>query len=186
MAVQPQPYRFTVEEYYRMAEAGILGEDDRVELIEGEIIAMAPIGSPHAGCVTRLTELFIRGVEGRATVIIQNPVRLDGHTEPQPDLMLARRRDDFYRERHPGPDDVLLLVEVADTSGRYDRGVKLPLYASAGIPEIWVIDLIQHRLEAYRSPSPDGYGEVLELGAGDRVAPIAFEDLLIEVGELAG
>lgn len=169
-----------------MAETGILGEDDRVELIEGEIIEMTPIGSPHAGCVAYLTELFIRGAEGRATVIVQSPLRLDRHTEPQPDLMLARRRDDFYRERHPGPDDVLLLVEVADTSGRYDRGVKLPLYANAGIPEVWIIDLAQHRLEAYRLPSPDGYGEVRELGTGDRVAPVAFEDLLIEVGELLG
>lgn len=119
-------------------------------------------------------------------MIVRSPVRLGRYNEPQPDLMLARPREDFYRERHPGPGDVLLLVEVADTSGRYDRGVKLPLYANAGIPEVWVVDLAEQRLEAYRSPSPDGYGEKRELGAGDKVAPMAFEDLVIGVGELLG
>ncbi len=100
--------------------------------------------------------------------------------------MLARPRNDFYREGHPGPSDVLLLVEVADASGRYDRGVKLPLYANAGVPEVWVVDLAEQRLEVYRSPSSGGYGGMRELRAGDRVAPMAFEDLLIEVGELLG
>jgi Uma2 family endonuclease len=100
--------------------------------------------------------------------------------------VLARPREDFYRERHPGPDDVLLLVEVADTLGRYDRGVKLPLYASAGIAEVWLIDLAQRRLESYRSPSSDRYREVRELGAGHKAAPAAFQDLLIDVGELLG
>lgn len=186
MAVRPRPYRFTVDEYYRMAEAGILDEDDRVELIQGEIVEMTPIGSRHAGCVNRLAQLFFMGTEGRAIVLVQNPIRLDQHTEPQPDLVLARHRDDFYAAGHPRPGDVLLVVEVADTSAGYDRGVKLLLYAQAGIPEAWVVDLSQNRLEAYRSPSPRGYREMRELGAGDRVAPDALADLEVEVAAIVG
>jgi Uma2 family endonuclease len=185
MAVR-QPYRFTVEDYHRMAEAGILGEDDRVELIEGEIVEMPPIGSPHGGTVKALIHLFSRAVGDRALVSAQDPVRLSDISEPQPDLMLLRPRPDFYRNAHPTPADVLLLIEVADTSVAYDRSKKLPLYARAGIPEYWLVDLERGVLEVYRSPAGDGYAEVHELGAGARVAPASLPDAELDVGEILG
>ncbi len=125
---------FTVAEYHRMAEAGVLGEDDRVELLEGEIVQMTPIGSRHAACVARLTHLFVDRLQGRAQVNVQNPVHLSERSEPQPDLALLRPRPDFYARAHPGPADVLLLVEVAETSSDVDWTVKIPLYAGAGVP----------------------------------------------------
>ncbi|HEV8683316.1 MAG TPA: Uma2 family endonuclease [Actinomycetota bacterium] len=185
MAVR-QPYRFTVEDYHRMAEAGILGEDDRVELIEGEIVEMPPIGSPHGGTVKALIHLFSKRVGDRALVAAQDPVRLSDFSEPQPDLMLLRRRPDFYRDAHPTPADVLLLVEVADTSAAYDRSVKVPLYAHAGIPEYWLVDLERGVVEVHRSPAGDRYGEVLELAAGARVAPVSLADVELDVGEILG
>ena len=128
-----QRHRFTVDEFARMGEAGIFTEDDRVELIDGEILEMTPIGPPRAGLVSRLTELIVTCVAGRAHVSIQNPVRLDPHTEPQPDLVVARRRKESYTDRHPEPDDILLVIEVADSSLRYDRTEKAPRYGRAGI-----------------------------------------------------
>ncbi len=126
---------FTIEEYHKMAQAGILTEDDRAELIEGEIVEMAPIGSRHAACVARLTALLSR-VQDRAILWVQNPIRLGEHSEPQPDVALLSLRPDFYAQAHPGPQDVLLLVEVAETSPGDDREVKLFLYARAAISEV--------------------------------------------------
>lgn len=154
-----QRHRLTVAEYYRMAEAGILGEDDRVELIEGEIIDRAPIGSEHTSGVNRLNSLFIRNVGEQAIVSVQNPIRLNEYSEPEPDLALLRYRADFYRHAHPGPEDILLIVEVADSSLRYDLEVKLPLYARHGIPEVWIVDLEHWRLEIYRQPEGETYQE---------------------------
>jgi len=148
----PRRHRLTVADYYRMAEVGILDSEARVELIDGEIIDMAPPGSPHAAAVMYLTEVLVRAVGGRASVLAQNPVRLGEYSEPQPDLALLRRRDDFYRERHPQPDDVLLIVEVAASSLRFDRKKKIPLYARHGIPEMWLVDLGGRRLVRYRAP----------------------------------
>lgn len=153
----PKPL-FTVAEYYQMAEAGILAPEDRVELIEGEIIAMSPIGSRHAGCVNRLTQLFSEKVSGLAIVSVQNPIRLSDSTEPEPDLALLRPRADFYAQAHPQPADVLLVVEVADHSLAYDRAIKVPLYARAGIPETWVIDLDTETVFVYQQPGAPGYG----------------------------
>ena len=124
-----------------MGQAGILGEDDRLELLEGEIVEMAPIGSRHQSVVDRLTRLFSNRVGDAAVVRVQGPVRLGDDSEPQPDLLLLRRRADFYATAHPGPEDVLLLVEVPDTSTEYDREVKLPLYARHGIAEVWLVGL---------------------------------------------
>lgn len=185
MAVR-QPYRFTVEDYHRMAEAGILGEDDRVELIEGEIVEMPPIGSPHGGTVKALIHLFSKAVGDRAIVSVQDPARLSDISEPQPDLMLLRPRPDFYRNSHATPADVLLLVEVADTSAAYDRSVKLPLYARVGIPEYWLVDLERGVLEVYRSPEDDRYADLQELRSGARVAPASLPDVELEVGEILG
>jgi Uma2 family endonuclease len=134
MGVQVQRRLFTVEEYHRMAEAGILSEDDRVELIEGELVTMSPIGSRHAACVARLTALLFP-VGGRGILWVQNPIRLGARSEPQPDVALLRYRPDFYASAHPGPEDVLLVVEVAETSADADRSLKIPLYARYGIPK---------------------------------------------------
>jgi len=172
MATRPEDlirrHRYTVDEYRRMGEAGILGEDDRVELIEGEVIEMAPIGTVHAGTVDYLVGVLLRGVGDRAIVRSQNPVALGSRSEPQPDLTLLQPRPDFYRSRHPTPADVFLVVEVADTTQRYDRQVKLPLYARHGIPEVWIVDLESNALHVFRDPSADGYrseARVADLGA---------------------
>jgi Uma2 family endonuclease len=159
MSTAVERYRFTVDEYYKLAEAGVLSEDSRVELIEGEIVMMTPIGRRHAACVDRLNRLLVHAVGESAIVRVQNPVRLGDRSEPEPDLALLRPRDDFYAEREPGPADALLIVEVADSSLAYDRGVKLPLYARAGVAETWIVDLGERVIEVHRSPGPQGYAE---------------------------
>jgi Uma2 family endonuclease len=150
-------YRFTIRDYHRMGEAGILHEDSRVELVEGELVTMSPIGSVHVAAVNRLVRLFDRAVGEGAIVSVQNPVVLDDYSEPEPDIALLRPREDFYQSALPGPDDILLLIEVADTSLRYDREVKIPLYARHGIPETWLVDLENERLIIFSSPSEQGY-----------------------------
>jgi Uma2 family endonuclease len=185
MAVR-QPYRFTAEDYHRMAEAGILGEDDRVELIEGQIVEMPPIGSPHSGTVTFLTGRLSRALGDRGIVSVQNPIRLSDISEPQPDVAILHPRRDFYRSSHPRPEDVLLLIEVAETSVDFDRSVKLPLYARVGIPEYWLVDLERGVLEVYRSPQEDRYAGVQELAARARVAPASLPDVELDVGEILG
>jgi len=160
-----------------MARAGILREDDRVELLDGEILEMTPIGSRHAACVDRLNQLFSDQVRRRAIVRIQNPIRLSERSEPQPDLTLLRPRPDFYAQAHPGPGDVLLVVEVAETSADVDRDVKVPLYARAGILEVWLVDLAGECIEVSRTPTPQGYQEVRRVRRGDRLVPDAFPDL---------
>lgn len=177
---------FTVDEYYQMARAGILTEDDRVELLEGEIVQMTPIGSRHAACVDRLTELFSRHIAERAIVRVQSPVRLSERSEPQPDLTLLRRRSDFYAGHHPGPEDVLLLVEVAETSAEPDRGIKLPLYARAGISEVWLVDLGAGAIEVYRRPSREGYQETFTVRRGDPVSPATFPDVRLAAAGIFG
>ena len=169
-----------------MVQAGILGEDDRVELLEGEIVEMAPIGSGHAACVDRLTHLLVRQFAEKAIIRVQNPVHLGERSEPQPDLALLRSRPDFYAKAHPGPEDILLLVEVAETSVELDRDVKLPLYARAGVPEVWLVDLPGERIEVYRKPTPQGYQEVRQVRRGDRVAPQAFPDIGLVGEEILG
>ena len=154
---RPRPHRLSVDDYHRMAAAGILGEDARVELIEGAIIDMTPIGSRHAGSVTQLNRALEHSIGDTALVWVQNPIALDPHTEPQPDLALLRPREDFYKSGHPRPADILLIIEVADTSLAYDRDIKLPLYARAGIPEAWLVDPDAATLTRLTSPSADGY-----------------------------
>ncbi len=132
---------FTVGDYHRMTETGVLRRDARVELLDGQVVEMSPIGSRRAGCVNRLTQMLAQAMAGRATVGIQNPVVLDDFSEPQPDVAVLTYRADGYAARHPGPADVLLLIEVMVTSADIDRDVKIPLYARAGIPEVWLVDL---------------------------------------------
>ena len=184
MTVQVLRRRFTVDEYYRMAEAGILHEDDRIELIEGEIVEMAPIGSRHAANVTRLNSLFNQKLWPEALISVQNPIRLDEHSEPQSDVTLLRPRPDFYASAHPGPQDILLVVEVADTSIAYDRGVKLPLYARHGIPEVWLVSLDEKVVEVYRGPGPQGYQDAQRLKPGDRITLEAFPEVGLQVDDV--
>lgn len=142
----------TIDQYHRMGETGVFSPHDRVELIEGEVIDMAPIGSRHAAYVRKLTKLLSIAVGETAQVSVQNPIQLGTNSEPEPDVALLRPQQDFYADRHPSAADVLLIVEVADTSQRYDREVKLPLYAQHNIPEVWIVDAEGKRISIYRSP----------------------------------
>jgi Uma2 family endonuclease len=179
--------RFSVHEYHRMGETGILAEDERVELLAGDIIVREPIGTQHAGTVNRLTYLWTSRLGLRAVVQVQNPIELAREdSEPQPDLSLLRPRADFYATAHPAADDVLLAIEVADTSLRLDRRVKIPLYARAGIGEAWLVDLTTSRIEVYREPTAEGYRDVQILVRGQSVTPNAFADLTLAVGDLLG
>jgi Uma2 family endonuclease len=186
MAVLLIRRRFTVDEYYRMAEAGILTEADRVELIEGEIVEMTPIGRRHAVCVDSIAELFIRIFVDVARTRIQNPIRLNEHNEPQPDVSLLLRRPDLYTSGHPTPEDVFLVVEVADTSLVMDRRVKMPLYARSGIPEAWLVDLEAEAIFVHRDPGPDGYRTVQAVRRGETLAPLAFPDRPLAAADILG
>ncbi len=152
MVIQLSKRLFTLDEFERMVEAGILTENDRVELVEGDIVEMAAKGSHHAACVTRINVLLIRHPGQSAVVRIQDPVRVSGSSELEPDVALVRSRNDLYADSHPGPNDVLLLVEVSDTTLVYDRGVKLALYAKAGIKEVWIVSLPDEVIEVYARP----------------------------------
>ncbi len=158
-------HRITVDEYYRMAEVGLLTEDSRVELIEGEIIDMAPIGSLHGGTVHHLNKLLARACADKTIVLVQSPVRLSRSSEPQPDLALLKPRSDYYKSRHPTAADTLLIVEVSDTTLRYDRQIKVPLYARHGIPEIWIVDLTGKQIHFFRTPAGGEYTDVYSTAA---------------------
>jgi Uma2 family endonuclease len=179
-------YRFSVDEYLRMGEAGILTEDDRVELIDGEIIDMPPIGLPHSGAVNRVANLFGRRLGERVVLSVQNPIRIGDFSLPQPDIALLRPRDDFYASAYPVPADILLLVEVAESSVRYDREKKLPLYAAAGIPEAWLIDIPARKLIIHREPSADGYRHSTEAHDLGRLTASALPDCPIDLRGLFG
>jgi Uma2 family endonuclease len=182
----PAPRTFNVDEYYRMAAAGILTEDDRVELIEGQIVQMSPIGSRHAACVRRLTQEFHERLDRLAQILVQDPVRLGRRSEPEPDLALVKPRPDLYAAAHPGPSDVLLIIEVADSSARYDRTTKARLYARNAIPEFWLVDLTRDHVEVFRDPAPRGYRTVQVYRRGERLAPLAFPQLDLAVEAILG
>jgi Uma2 family endonuclease len=173
----------TVGMYHRMGEAGIVVAGDRVELIEGELVDMAPIGSEHAAVVKYLNRVLTLALRERAIVSVQDPIRFGDHSEPQPDVVVVRPRDDYYREAHPGPEDVLLLIEVADTTARYDREVKVPLYARHAIPEVWLLDLPEKRLEVYYGPEAGEYRHVDYYRSGT-VSPKGFPDLVVDLAGL--
>ena len=171
-ATLPEPtlYRFSVRDYHRIGEAGVLGPDLNVELLNGHICEMSPIGSQHAACVDRLNRLFMRAVDDHAIVRVQNPIVLPPDSEPEPDVSLLKPRDDNYASRHPHPDEVLLAVEVADSSLPFDQEVKVPLYAQAGIPEVWVVALDEDRIHAYQMPKSGSYRERATYDRGDEIA----------------
>ena len=173
-------------DYHRLAEVGILHEDDRVELLDGQVVVMSPIGPRHAGCVDRLTRLLSRLAAEKAVVRVQNPVVLADSAEPEPDLALLRPPIERYAAAHPRPEQVLLVIEVADSSLAYDRDVKLPMYAAAGIPEVWLVDLEGERILLFRSPRPDGYAEVITASRGNSIAPLELPRSVMDVGEILG
>jgi Uma2 family endonuclease len=176
--------RFTRAEYHRMAEVGILGEDDRVELIKGEIVEMSPIGRRHKAFAGNLNQLLVVRLAGRAVVWMQNPIVLAEDTEPQPDVVVLRRGAVSYKERDAGGDDVLLLIEVADSSLAYDRSTKLRLYAEAGIPEYWVVDCTTETVEVHRAPGPDAYRDVTRVAGTAPISPEAFPDVGLATTEI--
>lgn len=182
----PTRRRFTVEEYHQMGEAGILGPEDRTELIDGEIIQMPPIGDWHQETVDRSTEFFVLRFGDVARIRIQGPVTLDGYSEPQPDVMLLRRKPGFYSTGHPAPDDVLLAIEISDTTARFDRERKSRLYARRGIAEMWQIERRRDLIVVFRSPTTEGYSNIQILRRGDSLAPLAFPDRMIAVTDLLG
>ena len=186
MTTQPQGRVFTVGEYYRMAEANILTEEDRVELIAGQIVAMSPIGSRHAACVKRLNLLLGKMIGDSMLLGVQDPIALDAYSEPEPDLVLLRPRADFYATAHPAAGDVLLAIEVADTSASYDREVKVPLYAQAGIPEVWLIDLQKDRIEVYACPQGNAYQQRVEVAANATFTSPTVGGLTLTAADLLG
>jgi Uma2 family endonuclease len=172
--------RFTAEEYHRMAEAGILTEDERVELLDGDVVEMSPVGDPHIAAVNRCTRRFTLALGERAWVSPQNPVRLDRHNEPEPDLALAPPEV----EGAPRLGEILLAIEVADTSVEDDRALKVPLYARAGVPETWLLNVRDGELEVHREPGPAGYARTYTLRPEQQVACEAFPDVVLRVADL--
>jgi Uma2 family endonuclease len=187
VAVAVRKRLLTIEEYHQMVEAGILSEGERVELIHGEVFEMNPIGHRHATCLRRFIRWVGPGVAPDALLDVQNPLRLPSEqSEPQPDLMLLRAREDCYASQPPSAEDVLLLVEIADHSLAYDRSVKIPLYANAGVPEVWLVDLTSDSILVHRQPSPEGYLETRRLGRGETLAPEALPRLQMTVESILG
>ncbi len=180
----PARHRLDVGAYYRMAEAGILSHPQRVELIDGDIFDMNPIGSPHAAVTRRLEQRFARAVaDGLVLVSVQNPLRLDAYNEPQPDFVALSPRPDAYAASHPGAADALLLVEVSDSSLDHDRKTKLPIYARFGVPEVWIVDLSGSAVEVYRDPAEGRYASSRRMSQGALV-PLRVPEVSIDIATL--
>jgi Uma2 family endonuclease len=186
MSVQFEKRVFNVDEYHRMSEAGILSEDDRVELVDGEILNISPIGSRHVGCVNRLNGLLNQRIAQLALVSIQNPIRIDDYSEPEPDVALLKPRADYYAQSLATVDDVLLIIEVADTSLEYDRSVKLSLYARAGIVEVWLVNLSNDTVEACSQPANGIYQTVRIVKRGETILAEGFPTLVLSAEEILG
>jgi len=179
-------HAFTVDEWHRMGDAGLFGEDARVELLDGEVIEMAPIGSAHGGCVIALNRLLMEAAARQTLISVQGPVRLDDHSEPQPDVAVLSPREDGYRHSHPTPREILLLIEVADSSLVFDRGQKASYYAASGIRETWVVDLEGQEILVMRAPSSNGYRDVRSLRRGDRLDIEALPGVGLDVEDVLG
>jgi len=180
----PQRHAISAEEYLRMGETGVFAPEARLELIEGEIIEMAPIGSPHAGTVAILTRLLSRAAGDSALVWVQNPLVIGERSVPQPDLVLLKPRADSYTRSHPTAADVLLVVEVSDTTLAFDLGTKIPLYARAGIAEAWVVDLQERAVQVFREPGTSGYRTSFTTSGETKLTPSALPELAIGVAAL--
>ena len=183
-ATGPERRKFTVAEYYRLAEAGILLPDERVQLIDGEIIVMPPIGPLHATTVGRWHRVFNQRIEGPYSIHSQSPIRIGDGSEPEPDVAIVRFREDDYSSAHPGPADVLLVIEVSNTTLAFDREVKVNLYADAQIPETWLMNLPDDCIEGFTEPGPEGYARHVVYRRGDRIAPAALPDVEFAVDDL--
>lgn len=183
-AFTPTRTRITTDRYQKMVATGVLTKFDRIELIEGEMLDMAPIGTKHSAIKAKLHELFVLAISRSATIVGGGPVNLGEFSEPQPDLMLLKRRADFYSGKIPEAADVLLLIEVSDSSLAFDQSVKLSLYARYGISEYWVVDVEGRRIVTYREPTAKGYGRKVEFTAPNSVTPHAFPGLKIHIGEI--
>jgi Uma2 family endonuclease len=178
--------KFTVEEYYKLGEVGILGPDDRVELIDGDIVYMAPIGTRHASCVNRLVTIFSELVTRKMISLpVQNPVHIDAYSDVQPDVVVAKPDQYGYEDKHPEPEDILLLIEVADTTIRRDRE-KAIIYGRAGIIELWIVNLEAQLVEVDRDPTANGYTNVQRFRRGDTISPLAFSELVVSVDIILG
>jgi Uma2 family endonuclease len=187
MAADPKiatRWRFTVDQYEQMGRAGILTEDDRTELLDGEIYTMSPIGPRHAGVVDAITERLYAQALGRVTIRVQNPLRLPPRSEPQPDIVVARRRRDYYAAAHPSAKDTLLVIEVADTALATDRAIKLPIYARQGIVEVWIVDLTAEKVHIHSDPADGAYRVTRTLGPDDTLVPTAVADVRVPVSEI--
>jgi len=184
MSLQVARYQLSVAQYERMIEAGVFPEDARIELIEGELLEMTPIGTRHMAVVNRLTRILSRGVGDRAVLSVQNPIQLDERSVPQPDLALLCPQPDDYEQRRPTPADVLLLVEVAEPSVAYDRERKAELYARAGVAEYWVVDLTTNEIVAWRQPVAGRYQVERVARRGDSLSPAALLELTVTVAEV--
>lgn len=179
-SVTLRKYRFTVDDYHRMGEAGLFASNQRVELINGEIIEMSPINSPHAGAVKVLNHLLNQILSNQCIIGVQDPIKLSSYAEPEPDISICKFRSDFYSSSHPTPKDVLFLIEVADSSLDYDRQIKLPLYAEAGIPESWIVNLQDQQIEIYTQPSPEGYSQIRIFRKGESIQTIHIAELAVD------
>ncbi|QOV22813.1 Uma2 family endonuclease [Anabaenopsis elenkinii] len=184
MSVQLLRRKFTVEEYHKMVESEILTENDRVELIRGEILEMSPIGTKHAACVNRLVNLLVQLLGKQVIVAAQNPVVLNNNSEPQPDVALLKHRDDFYETAHPQSEDIFLLIEVSDSTLMYDREEKIPLYAQAKIMEVWLVDINSQTVEVYQQPTDTGYQLRRKFTAGQNLTILALPDVNITVNQI--
>ena len=179
-------YSFTVDEFAKMGEAGIFTEDDRVELIDGEIREMTPIGPLHATIVNRLNVTLVELLKRSAILQVQNPVRLDLHNEPQPDFSIIKERGDYYKTSLPGPGDTLLVIEVADSTLTYDIHEKTPRYARSIIPEVWIVDVEAEVVRVFTQPGPSGYANEREMPRGSTIASASVEGLHVEVNDIFG
>jgi len=184
VATEQSRKKFTVEEYHKLGEVGIIGPDERTELIDGDIILMAPMGSRHFSRLIRLVRIFPKLFNDRASVAIQGPVRLNNGLEPEPDLSILKYREDDYEDLLPQPQDVYLLIEVSVTTVEYDRNEKSVLYSQAGILELWIVDVNAELVEVYRNPSVNGYESIQQFRRGDTISPLAFPDIAISVDDI--
>jgi Uma2 family endonuclease len=184
MAVDVERRRFSADEYQRMGDAGIFSDTDRVELIDGEILTMSPIGPRHCAVVDRVTRIMVLAAGTSAIVRIQGSIRLNGFTQPEPDVVLLRPRDDFYRAGHPQPADILLVLEIAEASLRYDRDVKAALYARAGIVEYWLADQVNGVVICHTEPRHGVYREVTTYERGQSLSPRGLSDCTVAVDDL--
>ena len=178
--------RFTAAEFFRLVEIGVLAEGDRVELIQGDLIEMSPIYITHISTLNRLVWMLSNALGKQVILSVQNPVQLSEDNLPQPDVAVFRFQEKFYSEQHAKPEDILLIIEVADSSLRYDQRVKSKLYGTAGIADYWIVNLPERQIEVYREPRPNGYRTVTTYAPGETLSPLAFPDVVLQVEQIMG